>query len=191
VSSPRFSISARDSRYVQFEMNAELRRELVGMADADQAFRRRWASLGQEEIRSELDKERRRSTRTAALIAKHGWPGRSLVGDDGAHAAWLVIQHADHDVELQERCLELLKGAVANGEATAQNLAYLTDRVCVNRGRHQVYGTQFHGSGDDFAPRPIEDPERLDERRASVGLEPFADYAARMHEINRRDEKRE
>ena len=32
------------------------------------------------------------------------------------------------------------------------------------------------------APHPIEDPERLDERRAEVGLEPFAAYEARMRD---------
>ena len=134
-----------------------------------------------------MEKEHARSARTAELVAEHGWPGRSLVGDDGANAAWLLIQHADHDVELQERCLEQLREAVADDEASPQNLAYLTDRVCVNRSRNQIYGTQLHGRGDDFGPHPIEAPERLDERRASVGLEPFADYEARMHEINRRE----
>ena len=165
-------------------MDDELRRDLLSMAEADQDFRRRWASLSQDEVREEIEKEHARSKSTADLIAAHGWPGRSLVGDDGANAAGLLIQHADHDVDLQERCLELLEAAVADGEASPRNLAYLTDRVCVNRGRRQIYGSQFHGSGSSFGPRPIDDPERLDERRASVGLEPFAHYEARMHEIN-------
>lgn len=165
-------------------MNQALRDELVAMAEADQAFRRRWPSLSREEVREELEKEHARSARAAELIAEHGWPGRSRAGDDGANAAWLLIQHAD-DVELQERCLEMLERAVADGEASSPHLAYLTDRVCVNRGRAQIYGTQFDGRGDSFAPFPVEDPERLDERRASMGLEPFAEYEARMHEINR------
>jgi hypothetical protein len=28
------------------------------------------------------------------LIHSRGWPGASLVGTDGAHAAWLLVQHA-------------------------------------------------------------------------------------------------
>jgi hypothetical protein len=169
-------------------LNAELRDELLAMAEEDQRFRRSWVSLSQEEMQAELEKEHARSSRAGELIATHGWPGRSLVGDDGSTAAWLLIQHADHDVDLQERCLELLRAAVAQGDASARNLAYLTDRVCVARGRDQLYGTQFNGSGDSFGPRSIEDPERLDERRASVGLEPFAEYEARMHEIQRSSE---
>jgi hypothetical protein len=41
-----------------------------------------------------------------------------------------------------------------------------------------VYGTQIADVSDDGAvPWPIEDPEHLDDRRATVGLEPFAKYA--------------
>jgi hypothetical protein len=167
-------------------VNQELREELLALAEADQVFRRGWSSLSQTETRAELEREHARAARAAEIVSAHGWPGRSLVGDDGASAAWLLIQHADHDVALQERCLELMREAVRLGEASGSELAYLTDRVCVNRGRPQVYGTQFFGSGAGYAVRPLEDRERLDERRTAVGLEPFAEYEARMHELERR-----
>lgn len=132
-------------------MNEDLRDELVAMAEADQDFRRRGASLSREEVREELEREHARSARAADVIAEHGWPGTSLVGDEGANAIWLLIQHADHDVELQERCLELLADVAAEGEASPRNVAYLTDRVCVNRGRNQIYG---RSSADAEAPSP-------------------------------------
>jgi hypothetical protein len=78
------------------------------------------------------------------LIGARGWPGRTLAGEDGAGAAWLL------------------------------------DRVRVNAGQPQLYGTQFTVTDGHFGPCPIEDPHRLDERRAAAGLEPFADYEARM-----------
>jgi len=34
--------------------------------------------------------------------------------------------------------------------------------------------------GGTFGPHPIEDPLRLDERRAAAAPEPYADYEARM-----------
>src|SRR3954453_2080197 len=37
----------------------------------------------------------RHDLRLAAIIAAVGWPGRSLVGEDGADAAWALAQHAD------------------------------------------------------------------------------------------------
>jgi hypothetical protein len=36
-----------------------------------------------------VDKKNR--DRLKEIVDKHGWPGRSLVGKDGAHAAWLVV----------------------------------------------------------------------------------------------------
>jgi hypothetical protein len=33
----------------------------------------------------------------------------------------------------------------------------------------------------ELKPQPIEDPEHLDQRRAGVGLGPFAEYEALMH----------
>jgi len=110
------------------------------------------------------------------LLATRGWPGHTLVGTDGAEAAWLLAQHADRDPELQRSFLEALRGAVAAGEASRANLAYLEDRVRVHDGRPQLYGTQFTVTDGEFGPCPIEDPARLDERRAEVGLDPFAAY---------------
>src|SRR5688572_2145695 len=75
--------------------------------------------------------------RLEAIIARHGWPGKSLVGDDGAHAAWLVLQHAIGSPALQRNCLPLLKEAVSRGEMKAVDVAYLEDRICFFERRPQ------------------------------------------------------
>ena len=117
----------------------------------------------------------------ADLLASRGWPGRTLVGDEAAQAAWLLAQHADDDPVQQRAFLAALRSAVTSGEASTSDLAYLEDRVRVNAGRPQLYGTQFTIVDGMLEPHPIEDRGRLDERRAQVGLEPFADYEARMN----------
>lgn len=53
------------------------------MARADQDVR--WA---QSPARSKVDEGN--LPRLRAIVEEHGWPGRSLVGEDGADAAWLV-----------------------------------------------------------------------------------------------------
>jgi hypothetical protein len=115
-----------------------------------------------------------------------GWPGRSLVGDEGALAAWLLAQHAEHDLDLQRRCLVLLEQAVHDGEADAAHWAYLVDRVRCAEGRPQLYGTQFwrgpHGQ-DTLGPKPIEHIDGLDQRRRTVGLESFADYKRQIDQM--------
>jgi hypothetical protein len=162
----------------------QLREELLSLAGADQYFRRTWAGLDGDAIRAAMAAERARAARLAEIVDERGWPGAPMVGDEGTRAAWLIVQHADHDVDFQERALELLAAAVERGEAPRSVAALLTDRVCVNRGRPQLYGTQFFGHGASFGPRPIRDPETLDARRSAAGLEPFEAYEQRMRELD-------
>src|SRR5262249_1178792 len=74
--------------------------------------------------------DQRSRDRLKEVVNKHGWPGKSLVGKDGAHAAWLLVQHADGDLAFQKRCLALMKAA-PKGDVEPQNVAYLTDRILV------------------------------------------------------------
>jgi hypothetical protein len=101
------------------------------------------------------------------IVETRGWPGISLVGPDGAGAAWLVVQHMDYDLAFQERCLALMQAAFEKGEVLPRNLAYLTDRVLTAQGKPQRYGTQ--GRGVDSPA----DEARIDRNRAAIGLPPW------------------
>lgn len=177
-------------------MDEELRQELLARAEEDQRVRRLVSPpKGQhmvrlpDEVAEEWQRVDTENTRWLAdLVATRGWPGRTLAGTDGADAAWLLAQHADQEPELQRTFLEALRGAVADGEASTANLAYLEDRVRVAEGRPQRYGTQFTVTDGELRPSPIEDPERLDERRAAAGLDTFAAYEARMRSAHEPDE---
>jgi hypothetical protein len=167
-------------------MNDSLRDELLAMAEEDQRVRAELAAEGSlfdgyhprmEEV------HRRNAARLTEIMAEHGWPGGTLVGKEGAHAAWLVLQHAIGNPSLQRRGLELLRRAVAEGEAPAIETAMLEDRVRSFEGKPQVYGTQFdwdeHGR---LSPLPIEDEANVDERRRHVGLPPLAGDTRRRRE---------
>jgi hypothetical protein len=116
------------------------------------------------------------------VVARHGWPKRAKVGEKAAGDAWLLVQHADHDVDFQEHCLVLMRSAAEQGQADPRNVAYLADRVAMHRGRPQRYGTQFVKQDGAFEPYTLEDPARVDEWRAEVGLGPLAEYAERINE---------
>lgn len=109
------------------------------------------------------------------VVEKHGWPTNTLVGTDGANAAWLLVQHADRDPKFQRRCLDLMAKLPA-GEVLQSNLAYLTDRVLLAEGKKQQYGTQVTVVDGKWAPRPLEDEANVDKRRAAAGLSPLAEY---------------
>src|SRR6187549_53113 len=50
------------------------------------------------------------------VILQQGWPTKSLVGEDGAQAAFLIVQHSPAP-QFQKKCLELLEKAVGQNEA--------------------------------------------------------------------------
>ncbi|WP_030894196.1 DUF6624 domain-containing protein [Streptomyces sp. NRRL F-5053] len=114
------------------------------------------------------------------VLAEYGWPGRSLVGERAAHAAWLLAQHAGPD--LQSRALNLLDEAVKQGEATPVQWAFLLDRCRMQQGQPQLYGTQYQDLGDGRGVRlwDVADPADLDRRRREVGLGPHAEYDAAL-----------
>jgi hypothetical protein len=127
-------------------------------------IQRKWA---------EVDTKNR--LRLEKIVDKCGWPGKSLVGKDGAHAAFVLVQHADQQRAFQKRCLKLMKAA-PKGEVEPQDIAYLTDRVLVGEKKKQRYGTQLEGKDGVFKALPIEDDKNVDKRRAAVGLPPLAEY---------------
>jgi hypothetical protein len=123
------------------------------------------------------------------VIEEHGWPASALAGEDGAEAAWLIVQHAIALPEFQRRCLKLLEDAAATGEIPAWQPAFLLDRILIYEGKPQIYGTGFDWDEDGLmSPRPIADPAAVDRRRASVGLPPLAEAAA-MHRRRAEEEK--
>src|SRR5574341_1145007 len=61
--------------------------------------------------------DQRNTERMKKIITQYGWPGEKLVGQLGAQAAWLLVQHADHDRDFQKKCHRLLEAAVKSSDA--------------------------------------------------------------------------
>src|SRR5687768_9820864 len=104
-----------------------LRAELLAMAGEDRRVRAELAADGSlfDGYHPRMaEVHRRNAARLATILDRHGWPRRALVGEDGAAAAWLVLQHAIGDPPLMRRCLQLL-GALAPGEVDPARLAML------------------------------------------------------------------
>jgi len=149
--------------------------ELIAMLARDQ-LERTGGSSGES--------DQARTDRLAEIIGEHGWPTIALVGEDGEDAAWAIAQHSDLDPAFQRRALELLREAVAAGQASPGNLAYLEDRVAVASGEPQRYGTQVGcGPNGPEPATPIADEAGLEARRSTAGLDSYTDYLAEMTEI--------
>lgn len=112
------------------------------------------------------------------ILDQYGWLGPDIVGTQGNATLFLVIQHAD--LEIQEKYLPMLRDAVKMGNANASNLALLEDRIAIRKGEKQVYGSQIgrdQDTGESYV-LPLIDPDNVDLRRSKVGLGPLKDYIA-------------
>jgi hypothetical protein len=167
--------------------NPALRDTLLAMRDDDQHWRRvategvpagQRPNLSPEILRHMAASDTANEKRLAGIVQRHGWPGSSMVGQDGSLAAFLVLQHAS--LAAQERYLPMLRDAAARHELAPSLLAMLEDRVRLQRHQPQIYGTQMQENPATHRLElyTLEDPARVDERRASVGLPPLADYLA-------------
>jgi hypothetical protein len=118
-------------------------------------------------------------------VRQHGWFDISRYGAEADEAAWLIVQHADRTPVFQAEMLALLEERAAAGESSRRQVAYLWDRVAVKEGRPQRYGTQMECDGDEIVPiGGLEDPARIEERRASIGLQTYASYRDAMARLN-------
>ena len=176
----------------------ELRAELLKLREKDQAARQRMVEelLGDEEQRQLMEEmtasDAANRERLKAIIAEHGFPTVSMVGQDGADTAFLIVQHADRDPEWQASMLPVIEELSKKGEAGKGSVAYLTDRVRRAQNKPQLYGTQYHQEeGPDgkpvYVPPVVEDPANLDKRRLSMGLGKWATYEAQMAKLQDRD----
>jgi len=119
----------------------------------------------------------------ADVLTRRGWPKRSVVGDEGAAAAVQLLRRAMSRPSLQRRGLELLMEAAQSGEASMIDAAHFADRIAVYEGKPQLFGTQLDWGADGvLAPAPVSDPDKIDQRRALVGLPPLADLIAEARE---------
>lgn len=165
--------------------NEMLSQELVAMAKNDLSVREALVadgSLGHDRYHPRMEAVHiSNAARLAAIIEQYGWPGNSLVGEEGAWAAWLISQHAIGNPPFMRHCLTLLKQAAANNEVTPWQVAFLEDRIRMYEGKPQIYGTQFQpNKNGELEPYLIENPEFVNDRRLAVGLNTIEERTAEL-----------
>lgn len=114
--------------------------------------------------------------RVEVILNEYGWLGEDIIGVKENATLFLVIQHAD--LETQLKYYPIMEEAVELGCARKSDLAMLQDRILVKQGKKQMYGTQliYDEELGSYVVEPLVYPERVDERRAVVGLPPMSEY---------------
>ena len=111
-------------------------------------------------------------------FSKYSFPGVKENGYDAALHFWTIVQHSDHDVEFQAQVLKAMEKQLKKNNVSRRNYAYLYDRVKQNLGIEQLYGTQIDWSTRKAQPYKLKDPEKVNERRKEMELEPIEEYLA-------------
>ena len=158
-------------------MNEQLREKLLLLKAEDAGVREELAKTGElfNGYHAEMERVHLKNARELEeIIDEHGWLGKSLVGEDGAEAAWLVAQHAISLPAFSHKCLKLIEKAVAENEAEPYQFAYLHDRICFFENRPQRFGTQSDWNEDGkMEVWQLEDEVEVNKFRAEVGLQPL------------------
>ena len=116
------------------------------------------------------------------LIDTYGWPTASSVSEYAAAGAALIINHATHEV--RAKYFPMLEEAFKKGEAQPLRYAKMYDRLLVEQGKEQRFGTQWQFEDSKRVPYPIEKPEFVDKRRAEIGLGPLSEYLKERFDID-------
>jgi hypothetical protein len=118
---------------------------------------------------------RAHAARLREIVAEHGWPGESLVGAQGAHAAWLIAQHSISEPRFMRSCRALLDEASQRGDVPRWHFALVDDRIAVFEGRAQRFGSQLREGPEGLEPYPLADPSQVDVWRKDLGLPPLGE----------------
>lgn len=166
----------------------KLAKELAERYARDQAAEAAWIKSGDSTMKSPAG--RRLSAIQRANLAwlkpeveANGFPTASQVGITGVEDAWMLVQHSSMDVAFQARVLREIKPRLSAAGYLRSSYALLYDRVQVDSGRKQRYGTQFTPVNGQGYLDPTEDMAGLEKRRAQMNLPPMADYVCELQHM--------
>ena len=167
------------------DMRAKIDSLLCDIGRKDQEIRADWEKVAtgnatqEEVIEYALKMEETDSTNLAAvshILDTYGW--LSGLSDEANNAIFLVIDHSD--LKTMNKYIRLFHDAVDKGYLSMNDLVTMEDRMLMNAGKPQKYGTQAYSVNENGKPViyiwPVEDPDKLDALRKSVGLMPIDSY---------------
>lgn len=177
------AIAAEEARQAALPPPADVRERLERMGRLDQVGRRAGIAVDL----SALPESEREGASTALwapvsamddrllaellpLVPEEGWFTPDQYGEQASSAAFLIIQHSN--VDQWRRFVPILEPLALAGKIDGQDYGLMYDRLAVNEGRPQRYGTQMTCKAGKVVIdwENIEDPANADARRADLGI---------------------
>jgi len=173
------------------EFNEDLANELKKMAEIDQIAayipQGEYKKLSQEQWNSFKDSVfTTHQKKLKQIFDTYGFVGFDLAGEEGSDNFWLMVQHSDHNPDFQKEVLNSMQIQVDKNNATPSNYGLLADRVRINTGEKQLFGTQvtYNMETGQAYSKILEDSLNVNDRRKSIGLEPLEEYLNDMTQMH-------
>ena len=120
--------------------------------------------------------KREYTTLVCSQLNTHGWPMKSAVGRDAVHSFFFLVARALPN-EMQFELYPLVSDAFEKGELERGELmASFLDRLRLLIGAKQLFGTQAYVRDGFLVMAPIDEPGRVDRRRAEFQMSPLRSY---------------
>lgn len=181
----------------QIKINENLKKELEQIVFTDQIYREYIDSNTNQERREEIAKLTNTTTenlyqnvfkiieqtdkenleKVEKIVAKYGYPGKSMVGEPANTAVFYVIQHNPSKIS---QYYPIIEKAGKNKELPFTYVAMMLDRKLTGEQKPQIYGTQIgmkminnkNGQQERFVyVLPIEDAKNVNKRRKDAGFD--------------------
>ncbi len=167
-----------------------IKNELAQLVEADQVAAFRWEPQWEKYKDSVFTANK---IKVEKMFNEYGFLGFDKVGKKGSNDFWLIVQHSDKFPDFQKRVLRAMAKEVNRKNASATNYAFLFDRIQVNAGLKQKFGTQvdyeIETTGRAIPKIGLIDSANVDIVRKQYDLSPLKDYLNHMttmhYEMNR------
>lgn len=110
-----------------------------------------------------------------SIIEKCGMPSLKEVSRTQLDAIWMALQHTDK--KYRKKYFPLIEEAVKNGDLSKQQYALMKDRVLMDDGKPQLYGSQIE-NGKLYE---LEAPDSVNVRRKEMEMEPIEEYLKKFN----------
>jgi len=105
-----------------------------------------------------------------SIIEKCGMPTLNEVTQKQMTTIWLGLQHTTK--KHRKKYFPQIEESVKNGDLSKAQYALMKDRILMDEGKPQIYGSQIK-NGKLYK---LENPETVNERRKKMGMETIENY---------------
>jgi hypothetical protein len=126
------------------------------------------------------------------IYTEYGYPTNEKVGNETSSAFFTLVQHADKDILFQNKMLPIIKKLVDSKQIEGRDYAFPYDRVQINSGKEQLYGTQLdYDNNGNAIPKKLYDAKNVNKRRIAFNMETIEQYLLYTTEMHKQQNQKE